>query len=1269
MTTSLSRFSLVLFLAMTAVPLSSAGDWPMWRYDARRSGASPDELPAQLFLRWSRDYAPEVPAWPDQEKMPFDICYEPIVVGQTVYINSSRHDCIRALDAATGDRKWIFFADGPIRFAPLHHKGKLYFTSDDGYLYCLNAESGEMHWRVRGGPSDRRILGNQRLISTWPARGAPVVTDDAVYFAASIWPFMGVFIHAVDPDTGRILWTNDGDGSTYMKQPHATDAFASVAPQGPLAIENDHLILPGGRSIPAVFNRKTGKLLRLPLAENGKLGGGSEAIALGDIYFNGGAVFETVSSKYQGAFAKLVIATPSVVFGYENGYLRAFDPTNYKLYPHKETKPGEADPAKKDTKSTPAPKITRWQIEPMASAQVPALEVMIMAGSRIYGGGENFLVAIDWDDSTKSFHTAWKLRVEGTVCRLVAGADCLFAATRGGTLMCLGATPTDEPRHFPLRTAVLPPEAITFTKQAEALLDVGGVGEGYAVHVGYGEGGVVSELVRLSKLNVIALEPNADKVLAGRRTHIVSDLYGSRIAILSGDPRGAQLPPYFASVIYATKLKAVGLTVDDAFLRQAFHSLRPFGGRLILSSSEVPSVETLRMWAKDVPQAKVTQIGDFVVLSREGPLPGSANWTNEHADASNTRVGKDTLVKAPMGLLWFGGPSHDGVLPRHGHGPQPQVIDGRIIIEGVDMIRALDIYTGRLLWETPLPGVGTFFNNLAHQAGANASGGNFVSASDGIYVAWDRECAVLDPDTGKIKHRFKLPPSNGSIVDPIWGYINVEGDYLIGGADPIYDENNMPPRTVVPGFGDDDSAGKPVQSKSLAKLVKAINAFSDNMSASRRLVVMDRHTGKVLWQTEANYKFRHNGTCVGGGRLFTIDRMGHDEKAKKKDDPLKNPYRILAFDLATGEKKWEAIADVFGTWLSYSVKHDVLVEAGRWARDTLKDEPRGVAALDAKTGKTLWSQSTYTGPAMIHGDEILLESGACDILTGGLKLRNDPITGDPVPWKWTRTYGCNTPAASEHLLTFRSGAAGYFDLCNDGGTGNFGGFRSSCTNNLIVAGGLLTVPEYTRTCTCNYQNQTSVAIMHMPDAEMWTYFGTKEVKGAVKRLGVNLGAVGDRKADNGTLWLEYPSTGGVSPAVGISFKPNNPQTYRRFSGNFTGPLNWVGSSGLKGATEIAVPLGKVEGKKSRSFTVRMIFAEPDDVLVDARKFHVQIQGKRLLTNFDITREAGGPRRTIVREFQGIGATGETLTVQTIPASGTILPPVLSGFEIVEEHGR
>src|SRR2546421_339317 len=128
--------------------------------------------------------------------------------------------------------------------------------------------------------------------------------------------------------------------------------------------------------------------------------------------------------------------------------------------------------------------------------------------------------------------------------------------------------------------------------------------------------------------------------------------------------------------------------------------------------------------------------------------PGPGNWPHEHGDAANTRVARDQLVKAPLGLLWFGGPSHEGILPRHGHGPQPQVIDGRCIIEGVDMLRAIDIYTGRLLWETQLPGIGFFYNNLLHHPGANASGGHYVCTSDSIDAEVGPCCFKLDPRPG-----------------------------------------------------------------------------------------------------------------------------------------------------------------------------------------------------------------------------------------------------------------------------------------------------------------------------------------------------------------------------------------------------------------------------------------------------------------------------------------------------------------------------------------
>ena len=112
--------------------------------------------------------------------------------------------------------------------------------------------------------------------------------------------------------------------------------------------------------------------------------------------------------------------------------------------------------------------------------------------------------------------------------------------------------------------------------------------------------------------------------------------------------------------------------------------------------------------AAKLASAKVTRgRATGVLLTREGALPGAANWTHEHADAANTRVSQDQLVKAPLGVLWFGGPSHTKASCRAtATARSRRSSTAGCIIEGVDMLRAVDIYTGRLLWETTLPGVG-----------------------------------------------------------------------------------------------------------------------------------------------------------------------------------------------------------------------------------------------------------------------------------------------------------------------------------------------------------------------------------------------------------------------------------------------------------------------------------------------------------------------------------------------------------------------------------
>jgi outer membrane protein assembly factor BamB len=423
MQTRTPSFFLAALVASTFPSSSPAADWPMWRYDAQRTAASPQELPAKLHLHWVREYPPLAPAWPDQDKMQFDIAYEPVVAGQTLYVNSSRHDCVRALDVATGHEKWCFFAEAPVRFAPLAWQGRVYFTSDDGYLYCLDGVDGKVHWKFRGGPSDRKIVGNERLISTWPARGAPVIVDDTVYFAASIWPFMGIFIHAVDARTGQAVWTNDGDGSLYMKQPHNTEAFASIAPQGPLVAIGDTLLLPGGRSVPACFDRKTGKFLRYQLAENGKRGGGSEVAAVGKVFFNGGAAFDIATEKYLAEYGKQVVLTPDVVFAYSAGACRAYE-LNAAVVK-------EVDRIDSKGKKT---KVTHWSMPEIASCKTPVAETLIKAGNRLYVGTTGQVLAIDLDLANRTMTRAWQSDIDGKVVRRNArGTHLLLRGRRPGT--------------------------------------------------------------------------------------------------------------------------------------------------------------------------------------------------------------------------------------------------------------------------------------------------------------------------------------------------------------------------------------------------------------------------------------------------------------------------------------------------------------------------------------------------------------------------------------------------------------------------------------------------------------------------------------------------------------------------------------------------------------------------------------------------------------------------------------------------------------------
>jgi outer membrane protein assembly factor BamB len=1338
-----------LFYVAPPPQAGPVGDWPQWRYDASRTAACPGRLPDKLTLQWSRKYPALTPAWEDpvnQDRMPYDRVYEPVVSGSTLVFGSNRNDRVTALDTRTGREKWRFYCDGPVRFPAIASGDKVYFTSDDGFLYCLTLADGQLQWRKRGGPDSRKILGNGRLISAWPARGGPVLADGVVYWAASIWPLMGVFIHAVDAETGDAVWTNDGVGQMWLSQPHnAADAFAGIAPQGAMAVAGDKLLVPGGRSVPACFDRATGKLLYYHLdgskyqdiklsAPYNKIEGGSHVAAVGGVYFNhrglGTMMYNIETGNAYMNMHQLVADDPAVRWTPRTTYTVLTDDVVYlsgnpvSAYDLGSLERGDYHRKERDhrSKRTRDTRRYRWRMENLWTCDVDGTTALIKVGNRLFAGGPGTISAITLAGRGKPGVT-WQADIEGTPARLLAADGRLFAVTLEGTLYCFGpdeVKPTvhpEEPPATPARTT-REPEIV------RQMLKTSAVSKGYCLAFGLDTGDLVEAIARHSDLQVIAVDADPQKVADLRRRFDDAGLLGTKISVHVGDPVSFNAPPYLSPLVVFESLKTTGFDKADAFLRAVFHSLRPYGGVAWLPLADPVEQATAgqRVASADLGGARVRLSADrqHLLFSREGPLPESASWTHLYGDIANTAKSDDRLVKAPLGVLWFGGNSHLDVLPRHAHGPTEQVIGGRLFVEGINRLSARDVYTGKVLWKRTFNDLGTFgvyydetyvdnpldtTYNQTHIPGANARGTNFVATETEVYLVVGGDCLVLDARTGDTRQTFSLPADPQTGQKPSWGYIGVYKDLLIAGAQFVR-------------FSEEPT--KPTEKK---------DVFADqDVTSSMKLVVMDRTSGRVLWTETSEHAFRHNTIVVGNDKLFCIDILPHPVMYRmllRGKAPDAKPS-LRCFNVRTGDELWSTTKSVFGTWLGYSEEHDILLQAGRSSSDMLHAEPsERIIAYRGADGTAAWDKDVkYSGPCIIHNKTVFMNAlnhvtggGALSLLTGEPRKRRHPLTGEEMPWAYHRRYGCNSAIASEYLLTFRSGAAGFYDLTTDSGTGNLGGFKSGCTSNLVAADGVLNAPDYTRTCTCPYQNQTSLALVHMPDLEVWTNQAFNDVNEAapsnllslwrrpvrIRRMGLNFGAPGDSMAPGGSLWLDFPVVGGPSPKIEVTLEPSEiipskskappangkmpktkftGRTLRRHSSVIaSGTLKWVSASAVIGVEQVRVGLSESavivfrgtgitatlpDGPDAEAvYTVRMYFAELENRAPGERVFDVAIAGKTVLEGFDIVAAAGGPLREVVREFKGIKA-AKTLEVTFTPRKGE---PLVCGLELVVEESH
>jgi hypothetical protein len=92
---------------------------------------------------------------------------------------------------------------------------------------------------------------------------------------------------------------------------------------------------------------------------------------------------------------------------------------------------------------------------------------------------------------------------------------------------------------------------------------------------------------------------------------------------------------------------------------------------------------------------------------------------------------------------------------------------------------------------------------------------------------------------------------------------------------------------------------------------------------------------------------------------------------------------------------------------------------------------------------------------------------------------------------------------------------------------------------------------------------------------------------------------------------------------------------------------------------------QLKGKPGQTYTVRLHFAELNEKEPAKRVFNVSINGKTVLTDFDIFQESGGRYKAMVKQFTGIvPEEGGKITIGI--DKGKVGTPQVNGIEIVKD---
>jgi len=585
---------------------------------------------------------------------------------------------------------------------------------------------------------------------------------------------------------------------------------------------------------------------------------------------------------------------------------------------------------------------------------------------------------------------------------------------------------------------------------AAQFLEESGLTRGVALVLGCGDGSLAAGLVAGSEASVIVITGDEERARELRARLLPTGDHGRRVSVLVLPGEGTlSLPRAFANLVVIDPDRRAEAGVLLA--RGALQSLRPFGGVAYLPASGIPGGRRA-LRAVDGVQPTATGIAGWTRHER-GALKGAGVWTHMYGTPDNSAFGGEELAGATsvndLQVQWVGRPGPRYQSDRQNRKPSPLSVNGRLFLQGLLRVIAIDAFNGSILWARELPELRRF--NIPR------SSSNWCADDNSLYLAMGSRVVRLDAASGKRLAEYELEPPRQ--VDDAgdaaweWGYLASTPRGLLGsavrqgghhtrwwGSDSWYDAKE----------GDD-----------AAKVV------------ANSLFLLRPDTGRIRWRYERGLILQATIT-QSGERVWFVENRNPEVLALKRgrvhEAGLWADLHLVCLDLGTGKVRWDVPARPMPGTVAFYLAHSegrlvmVSSDAGNFA----------VYTLDGESGEALWHKK-FAWEADHHGKHLsrpLIVGGEIFIRPLVLTL----ATGDELAKPFPEGHQCGTYTASSSALFLRAGELCVWDR-EAGGATRWNRLRPDCWISTIPASGMLLAPEGGGGCSCGSWIEASMGFL------------------------------------------------------------------------------------------------------------------------------------------------------------------------------------------------